>query len=424
MLYFEIIRNNKLLKRGTSTLNNISFSNELMFVPRMQLDLPIAYAKQIDGREEVKVYINDKVFHGFVINYQLDKVNETIILQLTHIIDEWSNRQLPTNLAVKSKSICELYDSPIFKFSDDWNITYGDGVCEYEIDYVYSRQNQLEALNKTCELTPDIFWRVNFQKPRDLEISPFGEKLPYILSMQPSGASNIQIISEPIIKHQFDHVINVGIVYGEKSDSGMSSMSLREVYDDPEELQDPEFPVVIIREAINNERHYKDVDYPELAPNNYFEYAVLDTKSIALESGKVVEGSFSFNDLSPFNAEDFEADEESGELIITDYDRKYAARTAYHSAIRRLRQLRRYYKIELDVQQLPADVNVGDQIRFIYANQMLELTECSSFMKQILEKDDWYYITGINYEIDASGMEHNTIVLEKELRISRESGYQ
>ena len=424
MLYFEIIRNNKLLTRGTSTLNNISFSNELMFVPRMQLDLPISYAEHIDGREEVRVYINDKMFHGFIINYHQDKVNETITLQLAHILDEWTNRQLPTNLAVKNKSICELYDSLVFKFSDDWNITYGDGVCEREIDYVYSRQNQLEALNKTCELTPDIFWRVNFTKQRNLEMGRFGKKLPYIISMQPNGANNIKMISEPIISHQFDHVINVGIVYGEKSDSGMSSMSLREVYDNSE-LQDPEFSVVIIREGINNERHYKDVDYPELAPNNYFEYAILDTVSIALESGTTVEGSFSFNDLSPFNAEDFEKDEYGdGELIITDEDRKYAARAAYHSAIRRLRQSRRFYQIELNVEQLPVDVNVGDQIRFIYANQMLELTECSSYMKQILQKDDWYHILSINYNFDASGVEHSTIVLEKVLRISRESDYE
>ena len=30
------------------------------------------------------------------------------------------------------------------------------------IDYVYSRQNKLEALTKTCELTDDIWWRVGF----------------------------------------------------------------------------------------------------------------------------------------------------------------------------------------------------------------------------------------------------------------------
>ena len=38
------------------------------------------------------------------------------------------------------------------------------------IDYVYSRQNKLEALTKTCELTDDIWWRVGFNFGRKLNL--------------------------------------------------------------------------------------------------------------------------------------------------------------------------------------------------------------------------------------------------------------
>ena len=430
MLYFEILHKNKLLRRGVATLNNISFSNELMFVPTLQLELPIDYAsytddlgekQDISGREEIKVYINDQLFHGIITALNLNKITETVTFSLGHVISEWENRQLTTNLGVKDKTITELYETDVFKFSPDWNIEFATSTREYMIDYVYSRQNLLAALNKTLELTPDSYWRVNFKKGRHIEVGAFGDKKPYIVSAQPSGSGNIRIINEPRINHRFDHVVNVAIVYGEKSDSGMSSMTLREVFNKVE-LQDSGFPVVILNEDINNERQYYEYDYPEIAPNNKFEYAILDEESIALESGTIIEGAFSFNDLSPFSIDDFdfETDDED-ELIITNDDREKAAIAVYHSAIRRLKQARRYYQIELDVEEMPVDLNVGDRIRFIYDNEMLQLEACSRYMVKVLQKNDWYYITKIDYNIDASGISHSSLTLEKYLRIHRES---
>ncbi|MCL1925097.1 MAG: hypothetical protein FWF50_05890 [Defluviitaleaceae bacterium] len=491
MLYFEIYRNKKLLRRGTSSLNPLSFSNELMFVPTLQLDLPIDYLtyrdeqgnrRKIIGREEIKVFINDKLFHGIITSIELNKIAETITLTLHHIIYEWVNRQLTTNLAIKNKKISYLYDEftfdlteiPVFKFSTDWQIIYGEdekgeNIGNREIEYVYSRQNLLDALNKTCELTPDLFWRVNFQplflkniqsnddaenenapNSRILEIGTFGKKKNYIISTQPNGTYNIQMISEPRIIHHFDHVVNVAIVYGEKSDSGMTSVTLRDIFesanrknkksqnrdseteDETPNLQNPDFPVFIIKEQANNERHYKCIDYTELAPNAYFEYAVLDRESIKLEAGQIIEGSFSFNDLSPFSVpsdedpnEDGTTEERRAEILESNYvnnrDRIKSAQIVYDSAVRRLKQSRRYYQIEIDVSKLPIDLNVGDRIRFIYDNQMLALSECTNYMKKVLQKDDWYYITKIDYSIDSSGIEHSTLTLEKYLRIGRES---
>ncbi|MBL1227962.1 C40 family peptidase [Enterococcus sp. BWB1-3] len=411
--FFEILEGGKVVKRGTKILNTLSWSNELMYVPSTQITLPIEYIEWINGREEMKLYINNKVFHGIVTGYSLDKINETLDVDLTHVISEWEYRQVSTNLAAKNRTVNDIYSTLDFRYPG-WNMNYLQNTATRVIDYVYSRQDKLAGLTKTCELTPDLFWRVGFQFGRALEIGTFGEQKPYIFSTKPTGRQNIRILTEPSITHDFGNVINVVTVYGEKSDSGMSSMSLREIYEE-EGAQDPNFPVYILRNTINNERGYDYIRFTKLAPNDEIEYTVIDTESIALESGKVIEGSFGFNDLAPFNTDGEE---------ITDEDRAKAAKMAYDAAVNKLKQSRRSYKIELEVEELPADLNVGDRVRLFYDNQQLILEECSSYMKKILKMDDWYYLTGISYQMDQSGMETNTVTLEKYLKIDRESDQQ
>ncbi|MHC5215190.1 peptidoglycan amidohydrolase family protein [Enterococcus sp. LJL128] len=411
--FLEIISKGKVVKRVNKILNTLSWTNELMFVPDTRVDLPIEYAEFIEGHEEMKIFINHKVFHGIIIGYELDKEREIITVDLMHVISEWEYRQISTNLAAKNRTVNDLYSTLDFRYQG-WNIEYLQDSASRVIDYVYSRQNKLEGLTKTCELTDDLFWRVGFHFGRSLEIGVFGDKKPYTLSTKPSSDQNIRIITEPTIIHKFDNVINVATVYGEKSDSGMSSMSLREIQQD-KSAQDSQFPVVILKKGVNNERDYDYVEFTKLAPNNELEYSVIDSESIALESGKVIEGSFSFNDLAPFNTDSEE---------ITDEDRAKAAKTAYDAAVKKLKQARRSYQIELTTERLPADIEVGDKIRLLYDNQLLMIEECSNYMKKILSLDDWFYITRIDYIFDQSGVEHNRIVLEKFLKIDRESDPQ
>lgn len=411
--FFEIIENGKITKRGKQILNTLNWSNELMYVPTTQIVLPIAYQGFLNGREEIKLYINKKVFHGIVTGYELDKVAETISVDLTHVVSEWEYRQVSTNLAAKNRTVNDIYSTLDFRYPG-WNVGYMQDSATRLIDYVYSRQNKLEGLTKTCELTNDLFWRAGFNFGRKLEIGTFGDKKPYKFSTKPTTKQNIRIITEPTISHEFENVINVCTVYGEKSDSGMSSMSLREIYEE-KGAQHPKFPVVILKKGINNERGYDYIKFTKLAPNNDLEYAVIDSESIALESGKVIEGSFAFNDLAPFNTDSKE---------ITDEDRAKAAKTAYDSAVKKLRQSRRSYAIDLVVEELPADINVGDKVRLMYDNRLLIVEECSNYMKKILSKDDWFYITKIDYEFDQNGGESNNVTLEKFLKTDRESDRQ
>ena len=152
--------------------------------------------------------------------------------------------------------------------------------------------------------------------------------------------------------------------------------------------------------------------------NNELEFAIVDEESVALESGTIIEGTFAFNDLSPFQ---IETDDEGRGIEVSDEDRIEAAKTAYHAAIRRLKLSRRTYKITIEVEEVPADLAPGDKVRLIYDNSLYILDECSAYQKKILSMDDWFYITGLDYNFNEDGVETDVLTLEKYLRIDRET---
>lgn len=625
-MYFEIYHERKLIKRGRDALNVPRWSNELMYIPVAEIDLPIYYREFLNGHDEMKIFINGKCFWGIIEQLSEDKNDETISVALRHVVREWEYRQISVNNAIKDQNINVVFkgaiiekneesgvsvtgndftiytpevgnmtlaqyiersgasaweengdpvvitsvdDSAVKVIPDDydlvfstakgetvtvtmtvktlprantrfydgvtvcatkfelaygehltqeeyierayaiawdtdgnvipialvddsevlatpgeytvryivdadyedypkqyvsikitrlaegvepddpfpyikpwimdpsivdeladiyadynfaypgWVINYEHGSADHIIDYVYSRQNKLDALTKTMELTEDLFWRVRFVNERVLDVSPFGDKKQWIVSTKPSGLNNIRIVAEPVIEHDFSNVINVATVYAEKNDTGVSSMTLREIYNDPS-LQEDGFPVIILRANVNNERDYRmySTQYPKLAPNNELEFAIVDEESVALESGTIIEGTFAFNDLSPFQ---IETDEEGRGIEVSDEDRIEAALTAYHAAIRRLKLSRRTYKITIEVEEIPADLAPGDRVRLVYDNNLYILDECSAYQKKILSYDDWFVLTAIDYNFNEYGVETDVITLEKEIRIDRET---
>lgn len=413
MIYLEILNNNAVVAICREFLSNIRFKNEIMFVPEFSVTIPINYLRFFSGRASVKLHINGKVFYGLVFDHEIDKQKETITLNVAHIIYEWKFEEISTNLAIKDKNIGQMYSTLDFKYSTLWNIIYGNNAQNRNIDYVYSKQNKLDALDKTVELTNDLFWRVQFDGSKNLYIGTFGVQKDYRLSTKQSSEKNIRIIDEPVIDNSYENVVNMSTVYGTKSDNGMSSLSLREVYNDTS-LQVSGFPVIIRKTGINNERKYTYANYPKLAPNNELEYAILDEESIALESGTIIEKSFSFDDINPF-----ELDGED----ISDNDRIKASKTVYDMAVKTLRNSRRSYTITLRTEELPNDIAPGDKIRLIYDNNILIQDDCSNYLKKVMKIDDWYYILSIDYDFDETGGETNTIKLGKYLKIERESGY-
>lgn len=538
-MYFEIFKQGNLIIRGKQILNTISIDNELMVAPSTNLVLPIDYLKVIDGREEIKIFLDEcRVFWGIVWDIEVDKESETIELDLRHVVTEWQYRQISVNHAMQNKKLnivymgdettrnkgndevitasgfdiglkagkkltkakiiskaratawqisngdkvdvtgvkiekCETKDGkekcqettiteagtykitfstkrgtkvsveiqveekyePDYSTLDDpaiadkiediyndmnfaypgWDIQFRDGAGSEVIEYVYSRQNKLEALTRTMELTQDLWWRVGLWNDKHIEVGKFGDNKPYIISTKPSGATHIKLISEPRIDYDFENVVNVATVYSDKSDGGMSSLTLREIYMRPE-LQRDGFPVVILHANVNNERDYRkyisQFEITRQAPNGEYEFAIIDEESIALESGTVIEGTFSFNDLSPFQIDT---------KTITDKKRIEAAQTVYDAVVKKLIQARRSYDIQITTEPIPCDVEVGDQIRFLYGNKLWEQVECSSYWKKILTYDDFFYITKIEYEFDDIGNMVNHLTLSKWLKIDRET---
>lgn len=635
-MYFEVFKQGNLIVRGKQILNTLSFDNELMLAPSTSMVLPIDWLEVIDGREEIKIHLDDcRVFWGIVWDIDVDKQEETIELDIRHVITEWQYRQISVNHAIsdngtnsskgklnivykgdkvrkskendetitasdftvvrskiddmttaqwasKAKSYawktsngdrvkitkvdysdidkadgnykegtykvtfstakgtsvtvsCEvvsrfdmqsrrthsnktnketisavpfnvyegkkltvaqikkkadpkawvyrhksqsvkvtevttdfknevgiysltastakgtsitvkievlsgngsystlddpavvdqledIYTDTNFAYSG-WQIDFLDDSGEEMIDYVYSRQNKLEALTQTMELTDDLWWRVGLWDEKRVEIGRFGEKKPYTLSVKPSGKTNIRIIGEPTIDYDFENVVNVATVYSDKTDGGMSSLTLREAYMDDEllekgiiskKIQKEGFPVVILHSNANNERDYSQYisQFPSLAPNNELEYAIIDEESVALECGTVIEGTYAFNDYSPFEIEG---------KRITDKKRARAARTVYNAVVKKLIQARRSHNVTVTTEPIPCDLEVGNRIRFIYDNKLWKLEACSSYWKKILSINDWWYITAITYNYDEYGNLTNELTLAKWLKVERET---
>lgn len=536
-MYFEIFSKGNLIIRGRKWLGSIQFSHELNLAPTVSLTLEAEWHDVISGREEIKIHFDDgKIFWGIIWNISpIDKADETITLDVRHVITEWEYRQISVNHAMTNKALnivymgdekttangetitangftiskaeassfsnakiinrsratawntadgsvvpvtsvkvqkCEtedgkekctdvtsytaedtykvtlstakgtsvaiemtveekyepdydtlpdptvadnlrdIYNDTNFAYAG-WQVEFQDDSATRMIDYVYSRQNKLEALTQTVELTEDLWWRVGWWDEKKVQIGKFGHQKPYIISTKPSGKTNIRMIEEPRIEANLPNVINVATVYSDKSDGGMSSLTLREVYMNPS-LQKSGFPVVILHSNVNNERDYRMYvsQYPKLAPNNEVEYAVLDEASIALESGTLIEGTYSFNDLSPFEIDG---------NIIPDSKRIKAGQTVYHAVIKKLIQSRRSYDIVIATEHLPIDLLAGDKVRLVYNNKLFKLEACSNYWKKIMSVDDLFYITRITYNIDECGVETNEIVLTKWLRIERET---
>lgn len=626
-MYFEVYKKGNLIIRGKKILNTISIDNELMLAPSTTLTLPIEWLEVIDGREEIKVYLDDcRVFWGIVWDIEVDKQNETIDLDVRHVVTEWQYRQISVNHAMQDTNLNIVYmgekitkdsatgeaitandftvlreklsgmtladwiakayasawsmlngdnveitsvdtskikdededaDYPVtfstargtsvtvtanvvgfidtqnrktksnkanketisavpftvytekhmtveqakakadpkawvfrkkkqsvkvtsittdfngsavgeyaltastakgtsitvkievksgsgdYSSLDDpavidklqdiyndknfaypgWELEFRDGSESRMIDYVYSRQNKLDALTETMELTDDLWWRVGLWNEKKIQIGKFGDIKPYTLSVKPSGKTNIRIIEEPTIDYDFENVINVATVYSDKSDGGMSSLTLREAYMDmqyleqgliTERIQKDGFPVVILHANANNERDYRMYidQYPKLAPNNEIEYAIIDEASVALEQGTVIEGTYAFNDLSPFQIES---------QGINDAKRIEAARTVYNAVVKKLIQARRSYDVHVVTEPIPCDLEVGDRIRFLYDNRLWKMDACSSYWKKILSYDDYFYVTAITWNYDEYGNLTNELTLTKWLKIERET---
>lgn len=409
--WYKLKRKGKTIAEGDKLLSDISFITQLMFVPSLTIRFPIEYAEIINGREEVLLYFNKKVFHGHIIGHEVNAVNGYVTCDIKHIVNEWTFRQIQTNYAIKARTVSDIYSTYDFRYVG-WNMNYLQDSANEVIDYVYSRQNKLEGLTKTCRLTDNLFWRVSFDFGRKLDIGSFGERKPYRLSTHLPNNQNIMITGNVSLTHEYDHVYNTATVYGEKSDSGMSSMSLRDVYEDKGAWEEG-FPIRILRTGINNERRYDYSQFSELAPNNDIEYSVIHEQSVEMESGEVIETTFASNDLSPFPNDN---------EIVNDEDRALASMMLYKSTIKQLQLAERRVIFNCDTTIIPDDINVGDMIDLQFDVIAHLPTDCTLKEIEVINENSWWYITEIGRKLNTNNIETGTLRLEKHLYTDREGG--
>lgn len=391
-------------------LSGISWTIEANEVPSCSFVIPIHEAEKFDGHMDVRVIVFGKMFDGIVKQIDLDDENYTATIQLDHKIAEWEYRQIPNNYTVKNKTVPSVFCQSPFLYSTDWYVDCDGTAQKQKINYAFSRQSHLEALDKALELTDSLWWRIGTRFTRYLEIGAFGAKKQYILSTKGRTKLHIPIIGEVKVTKAFDGVFNVATIYGEKSDSSQASLTLREAFLAQQQQKHDiteGFPIVIFNPTTNREQKNYYTNITKIASNNSLEYAVLDEFGINLEQGKLIEKTISMNDLAPF--------EENGKEI-SDEERVKQARIAYDVAVRRLKTARRCEEITVDVGVLPADINVLDKIYFDYSGIVQLFDGCSRYCRKFYEASADFYITKIETIFDENLNETNKLTLRKELK--------
>ena len=198
----------------------------------------------------------------------------------------------------------------------------------------------------------------------------------------------------------------------DKSDSGASSLTLRDIFHNPKFMLKG-FPVIKTGNKVNSQRYY---DYPQLpvfAPEIIGdEFAVMDEEGIALEAGELYWGTVTDNDTQSIADDNKE---------ITDGDRLRATEQLYRTAIRRLINSRRKIVYGITTEPLkPRILSVGDRVLFTLNEGVWELTACSKYYEKILKTSDWFYVTSITDDYSVGNAHTQKLKLSKFLYSDRD----
>lgn len=390
-MYFKIMRRGETLVVDDSLLDwHVVY--EVNTEPTFTVSLPLHFLEHLVYKNEMILYFDDDAkIHGYFESKNVDYKTGIINVNYVHTLKEWEYQSIPTNVVKKNKKISQLMtDSDIIYNMKSWTI---DVQNDARIEYEFSRENKLEGLDKIVSLTDNLHYRVSRRSHRTLEIGKFGAKKDYLISFD-------SILDNLILDDDVSSLVNYAVVLADKNEGGATSVTLREVYN-RKDLQDENFPIIITGKKINTQASQIGYDFPEYAPNNIHEYAVLDLEGIRREDGDIYEDTFTMNDAQPI--------QEDGKPISNE-DRLKVAQSIYNRAKRKLRASRRNLRYTFTVHDLPNDINVGDRIQLLFSDTSGVLTKC--FNLKTTESSvvqDYFYIVnmelspmqngGIQYEL-------------------------
>ena len=397
-------------------LGDFSVEFSLMEVPSIKLTLPIRYGKMMNGNTHIVIKTDDWVYRGYVGNKTNNFKDMTVSVDTSHVIGRLGKRTLPTNVTVKARSVVSTVEQAMGYWKgeehkddllNEFKVKYLDDYAEKNlIEYEFSNETFLEFLTKVCEKTTALYWRVNRQDPYLIEFGIFGNKKDILIN------EYNYLISLDDIEENYEDVVNIAVAMSDKSDSGASSLTLRDIFHNPKFML-KDFPVIKTGNKVNSQRYY---DYPQLpvfAPEIIGdEFAVMDEEGIALEAGELYWGTVTDNDTQSIADDNRE---------ITDGDRLRATEQLYRTAIRRLINSRRKIVYGITTEPLkPRILSVGDRVLFTLNEGVWELTACSKYYEKILKTSDWFYVTSITDDYSVGNAHTQKLKLSKFLYSDRD----
>ena len=396
-------------------LGEISVEFSMMEVPAIQLTLPIRYSKLISGNTHIILQTDDWKYEGYAGDKSNDFKDMTVTVKTSHVIGRLGKRTLPTNVTVKARSVVSAVEQALGYWSNeahkddllnDFKIKYVDDYAEKNlIEYEFSNETFLEFLTKVCEKTTSLYWRVNRYDPYLIEFGIFGIKKNVLIN------EYNHLVSLDSVEENYEDTINIAVAMSDKSDSGASSLTLRDIFHNPRFMLEG-FPVIKTGNKVNSQRSY---DYPQLpvfAPEIIGdEFAVMDTEGIALEAGELYWGTVTDNDTQSIAEDNKE---------ITDADRLKATEQLYRTAIRRLKNSRRKVIYSMTIEPITERrVQPGDRVMFVLNAGVWELTACTKYYEKILKESSWFFVTKLT-DTYSNGTHLQKVELSKFLHSDRD----
>ena len=396
-------------------LGEISVEFSMMEVPAIQLTLPIRYSKLISGNTHIILQTDDWKYEGYAGDKSNDFKDMTVTVKTSHVIGRLGKRTLPTNVTVKARSVVSAVEQALGYWSNeahkddllnDFKIKYVDDYAEKNlIEYEFSNETFLEFLTKVCEKTTSLYWRVNRYDPYLIEFGIFGIKKDVLIN------EYNHLVSLDSVEENYEDTINIAVAMSDKSDSGASSLTLRDIFHNPRFMLEG-FPVIKTGNKVNSQRSY---DYPQLpvfAPEIIGdEFAVMDTEGIALEAGELYWGTVTDNDTQSIAKDNKE---------ITDVDRLKATEQLYRIAIRRLKNSRRKIIYSMTIEPITERrVQPGDRVMFVLNAGVWELTACTKYYEKILKESSWFFVTKLT-DTYSNGTHLQKVELSKFLHSDRD----
>lgn len=385
-VFVEVVEKGEVIFETEGIIGELNTSLELNQVPSIDLKIPCDDSFDLrKGRKEFNIYFHGHIFNGLINDLKI--VDGFYEIDVVHALDEWRSVQTPMNRAFKQATLPQVLTDAQIGFNDDWAVVFDAEATRFKFDYVFSKMNKLEVLDRIKEFS-EIDWRVSLKSHRTLEIGVFGEKKEVYLSNEDECDATILNLEEGI---NFSNIYNVLSVTSDSGDATESKTTLREVY--LSKSYKKEFPVVITDYTANNEQKFYYTDITEIASNNSKEYMILDNKGIADNDGVIVEKNLSINDLSPISL-DNEA--------LSNEDRSVIVQQIYNQGVKELTRGRRRSDYPGRTTFMHG-VNVGDRV-FVSFYPGIDCGSCQT------EIEGWLYVNSLGFEV-----KEKTIIHEVEL---------